>query len=181
MNSAALKQVVPGVALLALAIGAWIQAGSIEGAAGDATGLGPALWPRLACDLLGISSLCSIMMGLLSWRSSPDGHAAPEEPDDGLPAVPETHPGMVWVAVAATGLFAAGLDHVGFTFAASLYAMALLVIGGMRRWWLVPVYGIVLALVFAGIFMKVVYVALPLGVGPFRSLSLLVLQLLGIH
>ncbi|HEX4510971.1 MAG TPA: tripartite tricarboxylate transporter TctB family protein [Burkholderiaceae bacterium] len=181
MNSPALKRMLPGVALLALAVFAWLQAGTIEGAAGDAMGLGPALWPRIACVLLGISSLCSIALGMASARPSARQDEQAEEPADGLPAVPETQPWLVWIAVVATGLFAAALDQVGFAFDASLYAMALLVIGGMRRWWLVPIYGIVLALVFTLIFMKVVYVALPLGTGPFRALSLLVLRLLGIH
>lgn len=173
-----LKEVAPGTAMLALAVLGYLQAGTMQ-ADGAAAGLGPDLWPKMICLLLGVTSVFGIAGGLL--QGSGRVAAEPDGDEEGLPSMPETQPWMVWVAVLVTGAFVAVLPTLGFVTAASLYAMALLVIGGMRRWPLVPVYGVVLAIAFTAIFMKVVYVALPLGEGWFKTVSLNVFRLLGIH
>jgi putative tricarboxylic transport membrane protein len=178
MNAKLARQIVPNAALLLLAVGAWIQAGRLEG---DGSAIGPDLWPKMICVLLGVVSAIGIVVALLEARPGSPAPAAASEPDEGLPPVPETQPLMVWVAVLATGLFVYALEQVGFVCAAAAYAMALLVIGGMRRWWAVAPAGIALSLVFTLIFMRVVYVALPIGEGVFKAVSLAVFGLLGIH
>jgi len=177
MNSTLFRRVVPNLVLLALAGFGYVEAGHFDAGA-DATRVGPDLWPRIVCIVLALTSLIGLVAGL---TEGPELPAESDEAAAGIPVVPETHPQLVWIGVITTGIYVAALPELGFLCATFLYAMALLVTGGMRRWALVPVAGAILAIVFTVIFMKIVYVALPLGEGPFKDVSLFAFRLLAIH
>lgn len=177
MNPTLIKRVIPNLLLLALAGFAYFKAGQFD--TGTEGGFaGPGLWPRIICVVLALTSAIGIIAALVSVEAQAveEGEAV-----ESILAIPETHPWLVWIGVVATGLYVAALTPIGFLCATTVYAMALLVIGGMRRWAMVPVYALILAVVFTIIFMKIVYVALPLGEGVFKSVSLFAFQLLGIH
>ena len=177
MNPTLVKRVLPNLVMLSLAGFAYHQAGRF-GVGAENGGVGPDLWPKVVCVVLALTSVLAIVAAFFAVEA-PDGD--PEEVAGALPVIPETHPWLVWIGVAAIGLYVGALPTLGFLCATTVFAMALLVIGGMRRWALVPVVGVVLAIVFTIIFMKIVYVALPLGEGPFKEVSLLAFRLLGIH
>lgn len=176
MSGSTLKRVVPYLITLALAVFLYLQAGHFDVVSRPGMP-GPDLWPKMACVLLGATSLIGVLGALFGAAEEPQQ----EEVDEALASPPEIHPYLVWVSIATTGLFVGMLPYLGFFAATTLYASALLVIGGMRRWAWVPAIGLALAGVFTLIFMRLVYVALPLGVGVFKQLSLLVFKLLGIH
>ena len=178
MNPSLIKRVVPNLVLLALAVFAYVQAGHFDTVTAGSR-VGPDLWPKIVSLVLALTSAIGIVAALTAG-DIPEV-AETDETSASMLAIPETHPRMVWVGVATTGLYVAALPTLGFLCATALYAMALLVIGGMRRWALVPVYGAILAIAFTIIFMKVVYVALPLGEGAFKDVSLFAFRLLGIH
>ncbi len=176
MSTSTLKRVIPYLITLALAVFLYVKAGQFD-MVGRPGMPGPDLWPKMACVLLAGTSL----IGLLGALFGSAEQTPVEEVDDALVSPPETHPHLVWIGVAATGLYVASMPYLGFFIGTSLFAAALLVIGGMRRWaWLAPT-AIALAGVFTLIFMKVVYVSLPLGTGPFMDISMLIFKLLGIH
>jgi putative tricarboxylic transport membrane protein len=54
-------------------------------------------------------------------------------------------------------------------------------VGRFRRPKIVAAASVLGSLTFVFVFMKVVYVSLPLGVGPFRTLSAWIMAALGIH
>lgn len=177
MNFTLIKRVAPNLVLLAVAGYAYFASGRFD-AGPDVSRVGPDLWPKIICIVLALTSA----IGLVATLTSSEVQASEEdEALESILKIPETHPWLVWVGVAATGLYAAALPTLGFICATTLYAMALLVIGGMRRWVMVPVYGAILAIVFTIMFAKIVYVALPLGEGLFKAVSLIAFQLLGIH
>jgi putative tricarboxylic transport membrane protein len=176
MSTSMLKRVIPYGITLALAVFLYLQADRFP-ILTSARMPGPDLWPKMICVLLAGVSL----IGLLGAAFAPGGTPEPEPVDEALVSPPETHPYLVWVGVAATGLYVGSMPYLGFFIATVLFAAALLLIGGMRRWaWLAPT-ALALSGVFTLIFMKVVYVSLPLGSGPFMQVSLLVFKLLGIH
>ncbi len=84
-------------------------------------------------------------------------------------------------ASACTFVYVFAFQWIGFLASSFVYLLALMVVGGYRR--LVPAVVIALAgsLSFVFVFMKIVYVSLPLGRGPFLSFSSAVMRLLGIH
>jgi putative tricarboxylic transport membrane protein len=175
MRIAALKRLIPYIVPLGLAVFLYVRAGQF-GAAGEVGQPGPDLWPRMICVVLGLTALVGLVGAM--FRAEADGG----EPDTGVPAAaPETNPELVWIGIATVGLYVFALPHLGFFVATTLLAMALLVTGGMRRWALVPVIGLALALVFSVIFLRIVYVGLPLGEGWFRAVSLTLYRLIGVH
>ena len=181
MNPSFIKRVVPHLVLLAVAVFAYLQSGHFD-AVTEGSRVGPDLWPKIISVVLALTSAIGIIATFGAREDEASLAAEAEESAaEALLAIPETHPRMVWVGAIVTGLYVAALPALGFLCATTPYAMALLVIGGMRRWRLVPVYGVILAIAFTVIFMKIVYVALPLGEGPFKAVSLFAFRMLGIH
>ena len=176
MSTSMLKRVIPYLITLALAVFLYMQADRFP-ILSSARMPGPDLWPKMICVLLAAVSL----VGLLGAVFASGEALEPEPVDEALLSPPETHPYLVWVGVAATGVYVASMPYLGFFIATVLFAGALLLIGGMRRWAWLPWTALALSGVFTLIFMKVVYVSLPLGVGPFMQVSLVVFKLLGIH
>jgi putative tricarboxylic transport membrane protein len=56
-----------------------------------------------------------------------------------------------------------------------------MLIGRYRRYAIVAITSLAGSLAFVFVFMRIVYVSLPLGVGPFQKLSLWILAVLGVH
>ena len=177
MSSVTLKRVVPYLITLALAVFLYLKADQFD-MVGRPGIPGPDLWPKMICVLLGATSLIGLVG---AWFGPAESGEPVGEVDEALASPPETHPHLVWIGVAATGMYVWAMPRLGFFIATCLFAAALLLIGGMRRWTWLPVAAVGLAGVFSLIFMKVVYVSLPLGEGAFKSVSLLVFKLLGIH
>ena len=99
---------------------------------------------------------------------------APDEP------VPR-YPALLLTGIALTIGYVALLATLGFFIDTVLYVAALTWTGRYRRWPVIAAVALAGALVFMFIFMKVVYLSLPIGRGPFAAVSLLLMQLLGIR
>jgi putative tricarboxylic transport membrane protein len=54
-------------------------------------------------------------------------------------------------------------------------------LGGVRRPVFVPLMSVIMGFAFAFIFLNLIYVALPLGQGPFTQVSLVVMKLVGVN
>lgn len=74
-----------------------------------------------------------------------------------------------------------GILFLGYILATALFLITFIYLGGQRKWYVVIPLGLVTSVVFAYVFLKVVYVALPSGVGVFDQLSVILYQLLGIY
>jgi putative tricarboxylic transport membrane protein len=72
------------------------------------------------------------------------------------------------------------LNTLGFILSTLLYLALFMVVGRYRKVWVIAANSVIGTVLFAVIFMKVVYVSLPLGEGPFEQFSLLVFTMLGI-
>ena len=180
MNPILIKRVLPNLVMLLVAGFAYHLAERFA-VGTENSGVGPDLWPKIVSVVLALTSGLGILAAFLAVETPDAEPDEAAEAAEALLAVPETHPWMVWIGVASVGMYVWALPLLGFLCASTIFAMALLVIGGMRRWALVPVVGVVISIAFTIIFMKIVYVALPLGVDPFKDVSLLALRLLGIH
>ena len=76
--------------------------------------------------------------------------------------------------------FVIGVIYLGFFVATALFLALFSWVGGYRRALPVALASVLGAFILLVIFMRVAYVSLPLGVGPFHSLSVLILQLIGV-
>ena len=146
--------------------------------------IGPDAWPRMVLVLL--MAVCVWQILRLAFRPAAtrlEGIAPilDEEPDMSLLTESPPNASRVWIGIALTFAFLLTFETVGFFAASFVYLVALMVVGGYRR--IIPALAVSLAtsLIFVFIFMKIVYVSLPLGRGPFLALSITVMRLLGIH
>lgn len=178
----------PYAVLLGVAAWFFVVAGRIE-YFGPAERIGPTFWPKAILALLGALCTYEIVKSLfLAGPKSVSGvlqvlmEAAAAGSDDAGPAG-AAPPSLARLAagVAATLAYVFTVEWLGFFVATAAFLSAFVLIGGYRRWGVALAAGAIGSLAMVAIFMKVVYVSLPLGAGPFRALSLALLAALGVR
>ncbi len=177
MPSAVLNRIMPYLIPLALAVSFYVLAGHFDVVSRPGHP-GPDLWPRMICVMLGIASFIGLIGALFESGDPVADHA---DKAALLAEAPETRPELVWIGIAIVGIYIFALPYLGFFVATTMLAMALLVTGGMRNLALVPIAGLLLASGFSVVFLRIVYVGLPLGEGWFRTISLMIYKLIGVH
>lgn len=144
--------------------------------------LGPDFWPKLILGLLLIASASAILnVWLTTIAGEPDqvpGPGAEEEVSVG--DANTSHPVLLVWGVLLCVAYAALIDKLGFLVCTALFLACFAYIGRYRRHgaiWLTSILGAI-ALMF--LFMRVVYISLPIGVAPFSAVSLIAMKLMGI-
>ena len=160
----------------------------IEYAARSGT-LGPDFWPKLILGL--ILAVCAyevVKLIVLRRHDEATGvlHDLVEDttPPADRPAADTDGPRHPWrlvSGIALTAAYVALLPRLGFFTATVPYLAAFIVLGGYRRPGVIAATSFGGALLMLFFFMKVVYVSLPLGTGPFQRITLWLMQLLGIR
>ncbi len=182
-----LKAVVPYAALLAGAAFLYREAGRFAYAARSGV-LGPGVWPKAILLLLIAVCAYEIVRRMNSIRRTPKRVATTETvaaDADPAPATPPAdaarHPYLLLAGIALTVLYVLALDTLGFFLATALYLALFMAVGRYRRIGIIVATSVAGSLAFVFVFMKVVYVSLPLGTGPFQAVSLWILSLLGVR
>jgi len=93
----------------------------------------------------------------------------------------ESHPWLLLVGMGATILYVLAVPRLGFFLATTTYLAAFMVIGGYRRWGVIAAVSLIGTLLLLFIFMKLVYVSLPIGQEPFLQVTLFLMQVMGIR
>jgi len=139
--------------------------------------IGPDAWPKIVLGLLVATCVWQIGRIFLTG-AAPDAGS-----DDELPLTLEggDYLNLALLAIGVTVIYAFLLPWFGFFIATALYVCAVSYVGGYRRPWPLAATSILAPLALTFVFMRVVYVALPLGRDPFKSVSLLLLKILGVH
>lgn len=183
-----LSKALPYFVVLIVAVMLFFQLGNVS-TAGAEGGISPRLWPRTILGLMAIVCVYEILKRVLSGRDSSDTAGVLEtviEKSGGEPAAAEalTHKSfrhLLWIGVGVTIAYVALIETFGFFLSTFLYLAVFMLVGRFRRVGVVTAVALVGSLVFNFIFTKVVYVSLPLGEGPFKQLSLLLMQLTGVR
>lgn len=152
--------------------------------------LGPDVWPKaillaavavcvwqLAAALIrrdGASTAPGLLTELASRQSWPD---APAE----TVAQPQGHPARAAAGMAATVAYVALVTRLGFFVATALYIASFLAIAGYPRRGVIAIVSIGGSLVLMFVFMKLVYVSLPLGEGAWASVMLYLMNVMAIR
>ena len=149
---------------------------------------GPDVWPRAILALMIVA--CGVrVVGVLRRRPDERAGVLDDVLGDTLPAVereapdapPQRYPLLLAIGVALTIAYVALLATLGFFCDTALYIAALIRTGRYRRWPVIAVVSVAGALAFMFVFMKVVYVSLPLGQEPFSQVTFLLMRLMGIR
>ena len=142
--------------------------------------MGPERWPKIVIGLfIAVCAYEAIRRIVVATRglSAKQG----DESDDGFSQQMEAHPILVAWAGGATVAYLLLLDYLGFFTATVVYCASIMWLGGVRRPVFVPVMSVIMGFAFAFIFLNLIYVALPLGQGPFTQVSLVVMKLVGVN
>jgi putative tricarboxylic transport membrane protein len=149
--------------------------------------LGPDFWPKAILVLTIVVCAWEIAKIILTGAET---HGVLEDfvekgveqhPAAGTAGPVENHPGLVLAGMGATLLYVAASQQLGFFLATILYLVAFMRLGGYRRWSVIATVSVVGTLVLLFIFMKLVYVSLPIGVAPFSEVTLLLMRVMGIR
>jgi putative tricarboxylic transport membrane protein len=140
--------------------------------------LGPDVWPKAILAVAMLVCLLEIAWRLFEPASSLLKKEAPgEEAEQEAPRLPQ----LLAAGIGLSLLYVGTLELLGFFLATAAYLALFMAVGRYRRWPVVAATSLLGSLAFVFVFMKVVYVSLPLGRGPFQQVSLWVFTLLGIH
>lgn len=146
--------------------------------------LGPDFWPMAILALT--IAVCGWQVGrifIMGERARQAGGMLEEYADqsekDSSDA--ERHPWLLLAGMAATLAYVALVQKLGFFLATVSYLVAFMTLGGYRRWGVIAAVSVVGALLLMFIFMKLVYVSLPIGVAPFDQLTFLLMLLMGVR
>jgi len=161
-------------------VAAWLYRASDGFAESGMPGrIGPDAWPKIALGLMFFVSCLGMVKVWLKMR----GTLAQARVDTDAQALnpPQLYPRLVWIAVLATVVYVWAWQVLGYFLATILYSLVLMWIGRQRNPVVLFCGSIGFSVFFLFLFMKVVYVALPLGEKPFSQVSLAVMSLLGIR
>ena len=174
-------------AVLLLVAGFLYYATSFIDTAASATRIGPDFWPKIITGAL--AALCVYEIGkrlIIGAARDAGGLTASlgRRPAaiDGEPIesqAPVDNRKLV-AGIAVIAGFVVGVAYLGFFIATALFVALFCWIGGYRRTAPVVLASVLGAFILLVIFMRVTYVSLPLGVGPFNSLSVLLLRMIGV-
>ncbi len=150
--------------------------------------IGPDAWPKLILLLTIVAGAWGILKTFLFDDATPNGarkQADQTASDTGQPDVayvdePEIHPARVWAVLAGTLAYLWILHYLGFFISTFIFLAFVIYTGGYRRLtWLLSI-SLCGSLFFMTIFVRVVYVSLPIGIEPFSTVSLALLALLNL-
>jgi putative tricarboxylic transport membrane protein len=147
--------------------------------------MGPERWPEIVTAVLGFVCIVEIGRRLFvspsGVRPTETGNDSESSTDDELLNPKQTHVPLVFGTIAATVGYLLILEHCGFVFSTTIYSACLMWLGGFRRPGYVALVAVLLSLFLSFVFMKLIFVAFPLGEGPFEKISLFVMSLVGVH
>lgn len=148
--------------------------------------LGPDFWPKIVLALMMAVCIYAIGRVLLAGprRAEPldeviEGAAG--QPVDDIEAPSKHYPLLLVAGVVLTFAYVALFEVLGFFLDTFLLLFAFILIGRYRRLGIALAVSLAGTLVFMFIFMKIVYVPLPIGSPPFSDVSILLMKLMGIR
>ena len=171
-----MRRILPHAVMLAATVLLWVAARRIETGSGGR--VGPDLWPKAVLGLMALLCIYEIARRLLTRGS--EGAASLVKMDAGVVEPRSRHP---WLLAAGIGLIAGyvvAVPWLGFFSATTVFLAAFIWVGGFRRPLAVALVSLIGSLTLVVMFMRIAYISLPLGEGPFRALSLALLRLIGV-
>jgi hypothetical protein len=185
-----LRAVLPHTLMLLVAIGLYLAAMQIDTAGAAAGGrIGPDFWPKVVIVFMGLLCLYEIARRLFlqgggSARGLTEGlnqnpAEAGEQPADEEPD--REYPHLLWAGTALIVGYVLAVPWLGFFVTTTLFLAAFTWLGGFRRPVIAAAVSAIGAFALVVIFMRVAYISLPLGAGPFHDLSTALLALIGVR
>lgn len=182
-----MNKILPYAIVLAIVSYLYFLAGRIDFVAPGGR-IGPNVWPKAILGLATVTCVYEIVKNLFFAEREGDlegvlGSVLKDAPNEAGTADPEekTYPHLLWSGIALTVLYVVLVEKLGFFLCTFLYLAAFMWVGRYRRPGVILATSLIGSLAFMFMFMKVVYVSLPLGTEPFAQVSFLLMRLMGIR
>jgi putative tricarboxylic transport membrane protein len=175
MTMEKIKRIIPYAVVLLVSVYFYVLAGRF-GFVAKAGNLGPDFWPKLLLGLTMAVCLYEIVKTALFHH----GKAQEDDAGEEKAGAQKQYPGLLIIGTLMTVAYVYFVNIMGFILCTFLYLAFFMFVGRYRKVWVIAANSVIGTALFVVIFMKVVYVSLPLGQGPFQQFSLLVLKTLGI-
>lgn len=182
-----LKLILPHAVMLAFA--AWLYWVSLRIEVDTGGRIGPAVWPKAIIVIMALLCAFEIARRLLAGAafmprglvtSKPPGKAAPGGAAKDMSGPIASHPWKLAGGVALVVGYVLVVPLVGFVITTAVFLAVFPWVGGLRRPVLAAVLGVAGSFLLVVVFMRVAYISLPLGEGPFKALSIALIGLLGV-
>jgi putative tricarboxylic transport membrane protein len=172
----------PPLAGIALCVPLWLATAKWPT---SAEGPGPAFYPRLLIGLFAFSMVVRIVQDIRTVRrgvAAVRGEDEQEIPEEGAELDTALISGRrVAIVIAISVAYVVGTIYLGWVVATFLLVVIFLVLAGKRNLFIVVPLAAALSIGFAYMFVKVVYLSLPTGVGFFDELSVRLFELIGAY
>jgi putative tricarboxylic transport membrane protein len=171
----------PPLAGIGLCVPLWLATGEWPTSGG---GPGPAFFPRL---LIGLFAFCMVVRIVQDIRAVRRGVAVGDEDEEVIPEegaeldTALSSARQVAIVIAISVAYVVGTIYLGWVLATFLMVVIFLVLAGKRNLFVVVPLAAALSVGFAYVFVKVVYLSLPTGVGFFDDVSVRIFELLGAY
>jgi putative tricarboxylic transport membrane protein len=176
-RGALLRELVPELALLGGAVYLFVVAGDFT-ARQQPGQLGPAFWPRLAAVGLAVALLVRIFQTVRAHGRPVVREVSEFDDIGGEPA--RVHWRSAAIAMGLAFGYVLATMFLGYMFATIAFLGAFIWFGGQRTWH-VPLVAVAGGLLMTYVFVGVVYVSVPTGVGVFDTITVAFYELVGIQ
>ena len=175
--SARLARVVPHAVMLAVACWLYWIAGRIDVETGGR--ISPAVWPKAIIVFMGLLCAYEIVKRLVV-RTEFDATGLVTNMSSGAEGQKKESLPLLLSGIALIAGYVVAVPWLGFFPATALFLVVFPWVAGLKRPLVLASVSIVGTILLALVFLKVAYISLPLGEGPFRALSLALMRLLGV-
>jgi hypothetical protein len=176
-RGALLRELIPEVVLLAGAVYLFFVAGDFS-ARQQPGQLGPAFWPRLTAIGLAVALIVRIVQTIREHGRPIVREVSEFDDIGGEPAI--VHWRSAGIAVGLAFGYVLATMFLGYMFATIVFLGAFIWSGGQRPWYM-PLVALAGGLIMTYVFVGVVYVSVPTGVGVFDTITVAVYRFLGIQ
>jgi len=152
--------------------------------------VGPDAWPKAVLILAILTCIWEIARNMFAGRrrdavsgSSDDAASADALlPRASAPQDADASGGIVpWIGIGLTTAYVIAFPWLGYFLATLVYVAAFVFLGGYRRPLVAVCLAVAASLAFMFLFMRIVYVSLPIGIDPFAQVSTLLMRAMGIR
>lgn len=172
-----LRQVLPHGVMLVVSVLLYWAATRIDASTGGR--ISPAAWPKAIIVFMGLLCAYEIVKRMV-MRSTFTATGLVDGMQE-VVAAPTTHnPRMLFAGIALIAAYVVAVPWLGFFAGTALFLGVFPWIGGLRRPVLSAILGLAGSFVLIVVFMRIAYISLPLGVGPFRAVSLALMRAIGV-
>lgn len=183
-----LRKSTPYVVVFAIALYLYFDARQIDFAAPGGR-IGPDFWPKSILMMAMVSCAYEIVKNLFFGKAGKElsgvlqsiVEAAPAENAAISEKAQKTYTHLLLLGIAMTVAYVMLIEKLGFFLCTFIYLAGFMLAGRYRRLGVVLATSLIGSLVFMFVFMKIVYVSLPLGQAPFSEISFLLMRLMGIR